>query len=158
MPISAKLQKHLVQNKVVYDVVPHRTVFTVYDLAQTTKVKLNTIVKTLLVKADKDYVLAVLPAHLRLDLAALKKQLKAKTVSLAKEKEMLTKFKVKPGAMTPFGSLYKVSVIMDKSLLKAEKVLMGAGSFTESLRLKMKHYLKAEQPATAKISTKTPKK
>lgn len=154
MPLPAKLTKHLVQNKVIYDVVPHKTVFTVYDLAQTTKVKLNTIIKTLLVKADKDYVLAVLPAHLRLDLVALKKQLKAKTLSLAKEKDMAAKFKVKPGAMTPFGSMYKIAVVADKSLLKAEKVLMSAGSFTESLHLKMKSYLKAENPTMAKIGKK----
>lgn len=155
MPPAAKLQKHLAANKVVYDVVPHKTVFTVYDLAQTTKVKLNTIIKTLLVKADKDYVLAVVPAHKRLDLVALKKHLQAKVVSLAKEKDMVTKFKVKPGAMTPFGSMYKVAVVMDKSLLKAEKVLMSAGSFTESLRVKIKQYVKAEQPATAVIAKKS---
>jgi len=154
MALSAKLNKHLAANKVVYTLVPHKTVFTVYDLAQTTKVKLNTIIKTLLVKADKDYVLAVLPAHLRLDLVALKKELKVKTLSLAKEKDMLTKFKVKPGAMTPFGSMYKVAVVADKSLLKAEKVLMSAGSFTESLHLKMKSYLKTEAPKMAKIGKK----
>lgn len=154
MPVSAKLQKHLAKNTVVYDVVPHKTVFTVYDLAQTTKEKLNTIVKTLLVKYDQDYVLAVVPAHLRLDLIALKKFLKAKKLELAKEKDMLKKFKVKPGAMTPFGSMYKVGVVVDTSLVKAEKVLMSAGSFTESLRVKMKHYLKAEQPQTAKIAKK----
>lgn len=156
MSLSAKLTKHLVQNKVTYDVVPHKTVFTVYDLAQTMKVKLNTIIKTLLVKADKEYVLAVLPANLRLDLVALKKQLKAKTLSLAKEKDMTAKFKVKPGSMTAFGSMYKVAVVADKSLLKAEKVLMSAGSFTESLRLKMKSYLKAEKPTMAKIGKKAP--
>lgn len=154
MPIPAKLTKHLAANMVVYDVVPHKTVFTVYDLAQTTKVKLNTIVKTLLVKADKEYVLAVLPAHLRLDLVALKKHLKAKKVELAKEKDMTKKFKTKPGAMLPFGSMYKVAVVADKSLLKAEKVLMSAGSFTDSLHLKMKHYIKAEQPQMAKIGKK----
>lgn len=154
MPIPAKLQKHLAANTVVYDVVPHKTVFTVYDLAQTTKVKLNTIIKTLLVKYDKDYILVVLPAHLRLDLVALKKFLKAKKVELAKEKDMVAKFKVKPGAMLPFGSMYKIRVVADKSLLKAEKVLMSAGSFTESLRLKMKHYLKAEKPEMAKIAKK----
>lgn len=154
MAIPTKVTKHLETNKVSYDVVPHKTVFTVYDLAQTTKTKLNTIVKTLLVKADRDYVLAVLPAHLRLDLAAMKQHLKATAITLAKEKDMLTKFKAKPGAMTPFGSLYKLAVVMDKSLLKAEKVLMGAGSFTESLRVKMKQYVKTEQPTVTKIGKK----
>lgn len=154
MPIPAKVTKHLETNKVKYEVVPHKTVFTVYDLAQTLKIKMNGIIKTLLVKADKDYVLTVLPAHVRLDLVALKKTLKAKTVRLAKEKEMQLQFKVKPGAMTPFGSLHKVAVVMDKSLAKAEKVLFGAGTFTESLRMKMKDYVKLETPTVAKISSK----
>ncbi|MBI5467075.1 MAG: YbaK/EbsC family protein [Candidatus Kerfeldbacteria bacterium] len=154
MPIPAKVTKHLDANKVKYDVVPHKTVFTVYDLAQTLKIKMNGIIKTLLVKADKEYVLTVLPAHVRLDLVALKKTLKAKVVRLAKEKEMQLQFKVKPGAMTPFGSLHKVAVVMDTSLAKAEKVLLGAGTFTESLRMKMKDYVKLEKPTVAKISSK----
>ena len=154
MAIPAKVTKHLTLKKIKFEIIPHKTVFTVYDLAQTTKEKLNHIVKTLLVKTDKDYVLAVVPAHLRLDLAALKKHLGAKSVSLAKEKDMQTKFNVKPGAMTPFGSMYKLSVVVDKSLTKAEKMLFGAGTFTESLRLKMKDYLKTEDPQLAKISKK----
>lgn len=151
MPIPAKVTKHLEANNIKHEVVPHKTVFTVYDLAQTMKVKLNTIVKTLLVKADKEYHLVLLPAHRRLNLAAVKKLLKAKTVTLAKEKEMAAKFKVKPGAMTPFGSLHKVAVIMDKSLLKSEKVLMSAGTFTESLRLKIKDYVKSEEPTVGVV-------
>lgn len=157
MSVPKKVTNHLDKQKVKYDIVPHKTVFTVYDLAQTTKSKLNTIAKTLLVKADKNYHLVVLPAQKRLDLAAVKKLTQAKTVALAKEKDMLTKFKMKPGAMTPFGSLHKVGVIVDKGLVKTEKVLMGAGSFTESLRVKMKDYLKSEQPTVGSISEK-PKK
>lgn len=152
MAVPAKVTNHLEKNKVKYDVVPHKTVFTVYDLAQTTKVKLNTIAKTLLVKADKNYHLVVLPAQKRLNLAAVKKLTQAKTVVLAKEKDMLTKFKMKPGAMTPFGSLHKVAVIVDRGLVKTEKVLMGAGSFTESLRVKMKDYMKVEEPTVGNIS------
>ncbi len=152
MAVPTKVTNHLDKNKIRYDVVEHKKVFTVYDLAQTTKEKMNTIAKTLLVKADKNYHLVVLPAHRRLNLAAVKKLTKAKTVLLAKEKDMATKFKMKPGAMTPFGSLHKVAVIVDKGLLKSEKVLMGAGSFTESLRVKMKDYLKAEQPTAGNIS------
>lgn len=154
MSVPKKVTNHLDKQKVKYDVVPHKTVFTVYDLAQTTKSKLNTIAKTLLVKTDQAYHLVVLPAHRRLDLAAVKKLTKAKTVVLAKEKDMLTKFKMKPGAMTPFGSLHKVAVIVDRGLVKTEKVLMGAGSFTESLRIKMKDYLKSEQPTVGSISEK----
>lgn len=154
MAISPKIQKYLTTNKVKSETVPHRKVFTVYDLSQTLHVKLNTIAKTLLMKADKDFHLVVVPAHRRLDLAALKKVLKAKKVSFASEKDMVSKLKVKPGALTAFGSMHKLAVVADKGLLKTEKMLFGAGSFTESLRLKVKDYIKSEQPTTGAITTK----
>ena len=157
MPIPAKVKNYLTKLKWKYEEVPHRTVFTVYDLAQTTKLKLNTIVKTLLIKADKNYHLVLLPATKRVDLQAVKKLLGAKKVTLASEKEMTKNFKVKPGAMTAFGKLHKVSIVLDKSLMKTEKMLFSAGSFTESLRLKVKDYIKYEDPTVGNISEKANK-
>lgn len=144
MAISKRLLTFLDKNKVKYEVVDHKKVFTVHDLAQTLKLKIQSVAKTLLVKVDRKYYIVVLPAHFSLDFAKVKKALKAKNVSLAKEGEMKTKFKVKPGAMLPFGSLHKVEVLVDKSLLKTEKALFGAGSFTESLRLKVKDFVKSQ--------------
>jgi len=122
----------------------HRTVYTAYDLAQTTKSKLQEIAKTVLVKADKQYYLVVVPSHYQLDFTKIKKLLKVKKVGMAKENEMKTKFKVKPGAITPFGTIHKVEVIIDKSLLKLKDVILGAGSFTESIRMKIKDFMKVE--------------
>lgn len=155
MALPVKVKNYLDNLKLKYEVIPHRTVFTVHDLGQTLKIKTNAIVKTLLIKADKNYHLVVLAANRRLDLNALKKALGAKNVSLAKEKDMEQEFKTKPGAMTPFAALHKVSVVVDKGLLKAEKMLFGAGSFTESVRMKMKDYLKTEPDSkVAPISKK----
>src|SRR6185503_1698571 len=120
MPIPAKVKNYLDKQKMKYDVVSHRTVYTVYDLAQTLKIKMNTIVKTLLVKADGEYHLVVLGAHRRLNIEALKKLLGAKKVTIAKESEMAKEMKVKPGALTPFGILHKLGVVVDKSLLKTQ--------------------------------------
>lgn len=154
MPIPTKVKNYLDKLKWKYEEVPHRTVFTVYDLAQTLKIKLNTIVKTLLIKADKNYVLVMLPANKRVDLKAVKKLLGAKKVILSNEKEMSQIFKVKPGAMTAFGKLHKVGVVLDKSLLKTKDMLFSAGSFTESVRLKLKDYLKHEEPTVGVITEK----
>ena len=51
----------------------------------------------------------------------------------------------------PFGSLYKVGVVVDNSLTKVTDALFGAGSFTESLRIKLKDYLKMEEPVKGDI-------
>ncbi|RLG90175.1 MAG: hypothetical protein DRO36_06545 [Candidatus Hecatellales archaeon] len=154
MPIPKKLLNHLDKNKTKYEILKHRTVYTAYDAAQTMKRKLQEIAKTLLVKADKKYYLVVIPAHYKLDLAKVKKLLKAKKVQLAKEGEMKTKFKVKPGAITPFGTIHKVEVLVDKALLKVRDAIFGAGSFTESIRMKVKDFLKTEEAKTGNLGKK----
>ncbi len=159
MSLPKKVINHLESAKTPHEVLTHKTVFTAYDLAQTLGEKMQNIAKSLLVKVDKEYMIVVVPAHYRLDLAKLKKFLKAKKVSIAKEKDMVTKFKVKPGALTAFGTIHKIAVVADLSLLKLQKAIFQAGSFTESVRMKMKDYLKLEQPQTGKFVEKpAPKK
>ncbi len=144
MAIPKKLLNHLDKAKAKFDVLEHRTVYTAYDLAQTTKSKLQDIAKTVLIKADKKYYLVVVPSHYQLDFMKIKKLLKVKKVGMAKENEMKTKFKVKPGAITPFGTIHNVEVVIDNTLLKAKDIILGAGSFTESIRMKIKDFLKVE--------------
>lgn len=154
MAIPKKLLSHLDKNKIKYEILKHRTVFTAYDLAQTMKRKMQEIAKTLLVKADKKYYLVVIPAHYKLDFGKVKKMLKAKKVDIAKEKEMKTKYNVKPGAMTAFGTIHKAEVLVDKTLLKAKEMIFSAGSFTESLRLKVKDFIKVENPQAGDLGKK----
>ncbi|RJO59597.1 hypothetical protein C4546_01365 [Candidatus Parcubacteria bacterium] len=156
MPISKPVEKYLKNAKIKFQVIPHKTVFTVYDLAQTLKTKLDQVVKTLLVKVDQKYILVVLPAHFRMDFGKLKKFFKAKKVDIAKEKDMQTEFKTKPGAMTAFGPLHKLEVVADKSLTKTKEALFSAGSFTDSVRLKVKDYLGMVEPKIADIGKKFP--
>ncbi|MFA6588097.1 MAG: YbaK/EbsC family protein [Patescibacteria group bacterium] len=156
MSISKAVEKYLKNSKIKYQIIPHKTVFTVYDLAQTLKTKLDQVVKTLLVKVDQKYVLVVMPAHYRMDFGKLKKLLKAKKVDIAKEKDMQTKFKTKPGAMTAFGPLHKLEVVADKSLNKTKEALFSAGSFTDSVRLKVKDYIGMVEPTIADIGKKFP--
>ncbi|MFA6391761.1 MAG: YbaK/EbsC family protein [Patescibacteria group bacterium] len=146
MPIPKKLLGYLDQDKINYEIVEHKKVYTAFDLANTLKLKLSEIAKTLLVKTDKEYYLVVLPAHYRLDLAKLKKILNAKKISIAKENVMQKIFKVKPGAITPFGFIHKTKVVMDKSLNKSIRVLLGSGSFKESIAMKVKDYIKIVDP------------
>lgn len=154
MAIPSKIIKYLDVAKASYKVVKHKTVYTAYDAAQTLKAKLGDIAKTLVVKADKIYVLAVLPASRRLDLGKLKKIVKAKKIEIAKENVMKKMFKVKPGAVTPFGEIYKIPVFIDKSLLKAKKIIAGAGTYEDSVVMAAKNFLKATKGVTGDFSKK----
>ena len=85
--------------------VAHKTVYTAFDLANTLKIKLNQIAKTVVVKVEPaieengvkhKHILAVLSAHQMLDLGKLKKILKVKKIDLDRENTMAKLFKIKP--------------------------------------------------------------
>jgi prolyl-tRNA editing enzyme YbaK/EbsC (Cys-tRNA(Pro) deacylase) len=154
MPIPQTTKKYLDKRLAKYEEVAHKTVYTAYDLAQTLKKELNQIAKSLLIATDKAYVLAVVPAHMKIDLKKLKKALKTNKISIPNEQVMVKVFKVKPGAMTAFGGLHQVEVWVDKSLLKTKDVILGAGSFTDSVRMKAKDFIKMEQAKLADFAAK----
>jgi len=155
MSISKKLLSKLEESKLKHEVINHRIVYTAYDVAATMHVKLNQIAKSLLVKTNKPlehglkpYVIVIVPADKNIDLKKLAKvmstsDLKISKVSIPKENVMKTVFKVKPGTMAAFGSIYKVLVFVDKAL-KGE-VVFSAGSFNESIKMKVVDFIKLEK-------------
>ena len=143
--IHPKLKKHLEKNKVKYEVVPHKKVFTAVDAAATLKVKLEEIAKSLVVKADKTYYLLILAANRNVHLGKLQKALKAKKVIIPKEAELVKSFKIKPGSLTGFGVVHQLPVIVDKGYDKVKKAIFSSGSLIESVKIKVKDYLKLER-------------
>ena len=141
-----QLTKLLDQAKVKYNLFEHKVVYTAHDLAQTTKKKINDIAKVVLIKADKSFVLIVLPAGKYIDFSGIKKALKAKKVSIASEKDITNYLKTKVGLIHPFGNLYKVQTLLDKSMAKGKKMFVSAGSYTESMEIGLKDFEKLVQP------------
>lgn len=141
MAISKKLEKFLNDHGINYDVLEHKTVYTAFDAAQTLKKKLSEISKSLLMKADKKYILIVMPASHKADLQKLKKILKVKDLEIVQEKEMAQALNIKPGAVTPFGKFHNLPVYVDKALLKSKLIVASTGSFTESVLMKAKDLL-----------------
>jgi len=152
MPIPKTTKNYLDKKMARYDEIAHKTVYTAYDAAQTLRKELKEIAKSLLIATDKAYVIAVVPANMRIDLGKLKKALQVKKVSIPNEKLMVKIFKVKPGAMTAFGGLHKVEVWVDKSLLKTKDIILSAGSFTDSVRMKAKDFIDIEQAKLANFA------
>ncbi|MFC1638877.1 aminoacyl-tRNA deacylase [Patescibacteria group bacterium] len=159
-PASKKILKHLEKHGVKFQLVPHKKVYTAYDLAQTAGTKLDEIAKTLLVKAELPelkkrgkYYVIVLPASYNVDLKKVKKAIKAKKVELAPEK-VFKKLGIEPGALSPFGSQHDFDVVVDKGLAKAKKAVVGAESFVESLHLKVKDLIELEDATVEFVGKK----
>jgi len=77
------LSSYLTQAGVKHEILEHKTVYTAIDAAKTLKRKMSEVAKSLLVKADRDYYLVLLPADRNLDFEKLRK-----VVSKEKGKEV----------------------------------------------------------------------
>jgi Ala-tRNA(Pro) deacylase len=160
MKISPKLVKYLEAAGVKHEILEHRTVYSALDAAATMKKKLNEIAKSLLVKADQDYYLVLLPADHNLDLEKLKTVLgkaKSKTIKVIKipgEKIIENALKLKVFTISAFGNLHKIGVVMDKKIEKLTKAVFAAGSTNHSIEMAVKDFIKLEGPILGNFSIK----
>jgi Ala-tRNA(Pro) deacylase len=164
MAISKKILKYLEDKKYKFSLIDHKTAFTAWDKAQTEKANPRAVAKTLVMKADNDYLLALIPSDRNLDKGKLlkavntgrkKEKLKsAKKIDFAKEIWMKKNILGKVGATPPFAELLKLAVFVDGLLLKNKKIYLGSGEYTQSFLIGTAQYLKNEKPATGNFSTR----
>jgi prolyl-tRNA editing enzyme YbaK/EbsC (Cys-tRNA(Pro) deacylase) len=64
------------------------------------------------------------------------------TAKMANEKDIVKKLKTKIGLLSAFGQIYNLPVLIDKKLLKNKKLIVAAGSYTESIEISPKDFLK----------------
>ena len=127
----------------------------------------------MVMKADSNYFIALLAANRNTDKNKLKKIINdwikklpedsewlkvykkpVKKVDFAKEAWMKKNIIGKIGATPPFGSLMKLLVIMDGPLFNAADLIVNAGEYTESIKLKSKDFVKIEEPVKGNFSVK----
>lgn len=150
MSLPKKLLSGFLAKKIPHTVVEHKKVFTAFDIAATTKTPLVRVAKTLLVRAGKIFSIVVLSAGHMADAKKLAKVLKAPSIQFVREKDMIKRLKM--GARTSlssFGSMYALPVILDKAFAKQKKAFFSGGSFTHSIHMAMKDFIKHEQPQMA---------
>jgi len=143
MKIPAKITQFLDKGKIKYEIVVHKTVYTALDKAATLKVKPNVIGKTLVLRADKDLIMVLIPGNKNLDLAKIKKAAKAKKVDFISETIIKNKFKgVKLGAIPPFGEIWQLPLFADRGLIKEKNIFVSSGIYEASFKIPPKMFEK----------------
>ena len=143
---KGKALKFLTDNKIKYEIISHRTVYTACDKAATLKMKPNMIGKTLVLKMDKELAVVLIPGNKNLDKNKFKKianwwqkqreQKSVKNIDFVSEKLMKNKFKgVKIGAIPPFGILWKLPTFVDKGFMKNPKIIINTGDYNFSIKI-----------------------
>jgi Ala-tRNA(Pro) deacylase len=109
----------------------------------------RTVAKTVLMKADGRFVLAVLPCTGRVELGALVALLGplASEIRLATTDELLGIFTdCEPGVVPPFGKLYGLRTVFDVSLLEVGEMVFVGNLRHEGLRMRATDYVAIEEP------------
>jgi len=139
--LSKKLRDCLDQNRVQYQSIPHNLAYSSQETARCTHIPGREFSKTVLVKADGKLMMAVIPATQTLDLDLLRKNLHAKTLELAREDEVSSKFSdCESGAIPPFGNLYGMDVIASTSLKADQNISFNGGTHQDLVKLKYQDF------------------
>ena len=142
-----RLKDYLDKEKVPYQHDVHRTAYTAQEVASEEHISGKLVAKTVIIKVDDQFAMAVLPATEHVDLFALKVALGAREVRLATEFEFTGLFPdCDVGAMPPFGNLYGLAVYVDQVLATDPEIAFNAGTHQDTVRMSYWEYERLVQP------------
>jgi len=154
MPIVSRLVEYLDENGVIYAAIRHPKAYTAQEVAAQLHCKGKDMVKTVVVKAGQQSLLAVLPSTHRVDFELLSKALQFEDVRLASEPEFQSLFpECEPGAMPPLGNLYGLPVLCEESLTQDEVIHFNAGTHTDAVRMRFEDFRRLVKPRVARFAT-----
>jgi len=145
--IPASIIEYLQRNKVPFKRRPHAQAIGAQELAATLHVSGYSVAKSVIVDADGQRWIAVLPASETVNLGRLAEVLEARDVRLLGEPEFAPIFAdCEIGAEPPFGGLYKIPVVVDSRLADAASIILRAGSHRETLEMAYSDFMSLEKP------------
>lgn len=147
MAISSRLKDYLDQAKVRYTVAKHSVVYTAQEIAAAQHVPGRQLAKSVLLLTAEGPILAVLPAVYLVDLANLKRLLKTSKLSIGREADIKQHFPdVEVGAMSPFGNLYGVPVVVEETLSAVQEIVFNGGTHAETITMGYGDFAKLVKP------------
>ncbi len=153
MPMKKRLSEFLDEHGVKYIIMVHSRAYTAQELAATLHVPGKMFAKTVILKADNEPLMAVVPASYKINLEKFKKIAGAQEVELASEEEFASLFPhCELGAMPPFGMLYGLPTFVDQSLTEAEEIYFNAATHTEVMKMQFADYQRLVEPVIASFA------
>jgi Ala-tRNA(Pro) deacylase len=153
MKCRERLEQYLHENGVRFEVMTHSQAFTAQEMAAALHVPGHQVAKVVMVKADGQPAMLVLPAPYRLNIEKVRTLLGVKQARLAKEEEFEELFPdCATGAMPPFGNLYGVPVYVDKALAEESHIVFRIGSHRETMKLAYADFGRLAQPTVGEFA------
>jgi Ala-tRNA(Pro) deacylase len=145
--------RYLDDQGVAYEVVEHRTTYTAGAEARAAGVPAQDVAKTIVLRDDQGYRLAVVPASERLDLEKARELFGAgKSLRLASEEEMGADFGgFEVGALPPIGPMLPAPEVLDRRLLDHERILFAGGDHRHGVLMDPNDLVEVTQAKVADV-------
>ena len=136
MAIAITLEEYLEELGISYDMVTHAHTDTSMETAQAAHIPGDNLVKSVLLKDDQDYVMAIVPStyHVQLSDLASKFHRHLELVSEAELASIFTDCEI--GAIPPIGHAYAIDMIIDNKLLGCDDLYIEAGDHENLVHIK----------------------
>lgn len=145
--LNQRVRRVLEQNWIDYETVDHREAFTAQGVAAAAHVSGWQMAKVLIARDEGRFVMVVLPASCRLDLAILRRVSGRPHLDLATEEETASLFPdCEVGAVPPFGNLYGLDVFVDACFPRNRPIAFQAGNHHEIVKMAYPDYQWAVKP------------
>ena len=142
MPIARRLQWYLDASGIHYEVLPHPHSRSSRETAREAHGPAARLAKPVLLEDERGYVMAIVPASHRVDLARLNQQLH-RELELAKEREIAELFQdCERGAMPPVGGPYRIPTVYDDALEASAEIYFEAGDHEDVVHLLGRDFLR----------------
>ncbi len=141
----------LKKSGVPYRVIEHEPVYTSEQAEAISGLSLSQGAKVLLLSAENQFVLAVLPGNKRVDTKKVAQYLGVKRVRFATEEEVKRVMHCDLGACYPFGSIIGVRTIADPLLHQEEIIAFNPGVNDQTIIMGSTDYLKIANPEIQSI-------
>jgi Ala-tRNA(Pro) deacylase len=141
-----KVKEFLDEKKVHYEYKEHEEVRTSEEAAKARGEDIKIGAKAMILKCDDKFVMCILSAALKIDNKKLKVIMNSKNLRFATPDEVMEKTGCLPGGVPPFGNVFGIDILLDKSILANEHMAFNAGERTKSLKILTKEYLDAVKP------------
>ena len=154
MAMSERLAELLRVSHVPHKTIPHPAAFTAEAVADVSRIPSRNMAKVVCLRdSEGEWLMAVLPAPLRLDLKALQSLSRRRGLRLASEEELARRFPdYEPGAVPPFALLHQVPVYLDDDFDGASDVYVEDGSHRGLVGMKLPDYIRLATPVVGHIA------
>jgi len=151
--LAPRLASYLEDQNASYEVIRHPRDFTAQQTAADTHTPGRAFAKAVIIEADNQPVMAVLPANQQVDLHRIGELLGARDVHLANEQQMEQLFPDSEiGAEPPFGNLYGMTVFVSPTIAADEYITFNGGTHEDAVRMPFRIYRELVHPKLADVA------